>query len=596
MSLKNWNKSRLFDNIRNNIHYKLFLTVILVMITLLILAVAISFYFSTNESYQEMKITNQSSMEMAQTYMQEKIANYDELLYSVLFDEQFINSFSQNKDESANFAAKQYIEDRLRNLLNSNPNGIECIRGYTKWDNRVVTLTDHQLSISYQHPEWTFQEYEGKSLLEANHDYFILKRLVNDFDTRELIGWVSMSVKWDEMYSAFEMLKNKKENILFIVDRSGEIIHNPYSGQTIPEDVSDSMKKGEVTESFLELDDYYVFNQPIFSDVYITKFVPKQSVLAGGHSIIKIGILIGMMAIVILLGFSLFFYWKVTNPIRQLAYEMENVVIDNFQTSIKVDQQRSDEIGILQMNFVEMVQKIKQLIETEYKHELEKQNAQFQALQHKINPHFLHNSLQLIGNTALSNEGRKVYEMIEALSQMFRYTLRANKDIAMIHEEVNHLKQYLYIQKQRFKDRLFVDLYVDEEVEQSTMPMLTLQPIIENAFAHGFTTDKKQWKIHISLEKVLDEIEIRVTDNGKGIDASLINKMNQAFEEEPKDLSYVKKSIGLQNVNNRLKLIYGKEYGVKIYSGQNKGAEIFIRIPLILDEWGGHNDIKSSDC
>jgi two-component system sensor histidine kinase YesM len=533
-----------------------------------------------------MLTTNESSMEMAQTYMQEKITDYDELLYSVLFDEQFINSISQSDDESVEFALKRYMEDRLRNLFNSNPNHIEQIQTYTRWDDRLVTLTNHQVLVSNDHPEWESQEYEGEFLLEANDDYFTLKRYINDFDTRERLGGIAMSIKWHEMKSAFEMLNNKHDTNIFIVDGLGNVIHNPNSDRNSSQEVIESMKEEEITytEPFIELNDYYVFTEFIHQDLYITKFISKDSVFSSGHSIIKVGILIGVIAIAILLVFSLFFYWKVTRPIKQLAYEMEKVIADNFHTSIKVDHQRTDEIRILQEKYVEMMKKIRELIETEYMHELEKKNAQFQALQHKINPHFLHNSLQLIGNTALSNDGTKVYEMIGSLGEIFRYTLRANKDIATIHEEINYLKEYLYIQQQRFGQQLEIDIYVDEEIKQATIPILTLQPIVENAFSHGFVSDQKEWNIHMSVEKVMDEVEIRIRDNGIGIDSHIIHQLNRIFEEEPKDLSYVRKSIGLQNVNNRLKIIYGREYGIKIYSDQHMGTEIFIRIPLIIDK------------
>lgn len=574
-----------FKHIQENIHYKLFLAIVFVMITLLVFAVTISYYFSINENYQEMMTTNESSMTMAKTYIHEKIDYYDELIYSVLFDENFINSIDESEEESINFSSKTYIEDRLRILFNSNPDNIEKIQVYTRWDDRLVTLTGHQLLVSHDHSEWLIEKYDGRFLLEANDESFTLKRFINDFDKRDRIGGISISIKWKELKSAFEMLKVKDDHVFFLVDQSGKIIHSPYTDQSLSKEIFNYMKNTVIyNDFFIELDDYYVFTESIHEELYMVKFISKQSVFSSGHSIIKVGILIGVIAIIILLMFTLFFYWKVTKPIKKLACEMEKVIVDNFQTSIKINSHRSDEIGVLQKKYVEMVKKIRELIETEYMHELERRNAQFQALQHKINPHFLHNSLQVIGHHSLLSDGDKVYKMINSLGNIFRYTLRANKDISKIYEEVDYLKEYLYIQKQRFGEQLEVDIYVDDEIRQATVPILTLQPIVENSFSHGFMSDKQKWVIHMSLEKVLDEIEIRIHDNGVGIDSLVLDKLNQNFQEQPRDLSFKSKNIGLQNVNNRLKIIYGKEYGVKAYSQIGQGTEILIRIPLIISE------------
>ncbi len=532
-----------------------------------------------------MRRSNQAAMEMAQTYMQEKITDYDELLYSLLFDENFVNSLKLTTDDSEIFAARQYMERRMINLFNSNPNNIKQVQTYTIWDERLVSLTDYQTAYHYHEPEWQNLDYEGRFLVDMNQEAFAIKRNVNDFYTRERIAAISLSVKWGVMASAFQMLQGKEEDIILVVNGDGEIVHQPFADQSKESQLTDLAQNDQLyQETFLELESFYAFQQAVHDNIHILKLIPKQSVLASGESIIQFGILIGVIAIFMIIGFSVFFYWKVTRPISVLASEMDKVVHDNFQTTMEIDQNRSDEIAILQRNFVDMIHQLKHLIEIEYKHALEKQQAQYQALQHKINPHFLHNSLQLIGNGALSNEGKQVYRMIQALGEMFRYTLRANKDVVTIDDEIKHLQQYLYIQKQRFQDRLVLDLYVDEEVSCSTIPILTLQPIVENAFSHAFASDDQKWRLSITVEIVLEEVEILIEDNGKGMEPATLQKVLASLQGHHKDLSYVKQSIGLQNVNNRLKIIYGDDYGIHMYSKQGGGTSVLIRIPLILEE------------
>ncbi|WP_066196002.1 MULTISPECIES: sensor histidine kinase [Gracilibacillus] len=581
----NYKWKHLFTHTRHHIHYKLFWTVVIALITLLVIVISMAFYFATNESYKEMRRSNQAAMEMAQTYMQEKITDYDELLYSLLFDENFVNSLKLTTDDSEIFAARQYMERRMINLFNSNPNNIKQVQTYTIWDERLVSLTDYQTAYHYHEPEWQNLDYEGRFLVDMNQEAFAIKRNVNDFYTRERIAAISLSVKWGVMASAFQMLQGKEEDIILVVNGDGEIVHQPFADQSKESQLTDLAQNDQLyQETFLELESFYAFQQAVHDNIHILKLIPKQSVLASGESIIQFGILIGVIAIFMIIGFSVFFYWKVTRPISVLASEMDKVVHDNFQTTMEIDQNRSDEIAILQRNFVDMIHQLKHLIEIEYKHALEKQQAQYQALQHKINPHFLHNSLQLIGNGALSNEGKQVYRMIQALGEMFRYTLRANKDVVTIDDEIKHLQQYLYIQKQRFQDRLVLDLYVDEEVSCSTIPILTLQPIVENAFSHAFASDDQKWRLSITVEIVLEEVEILIEDNGKGMEPATLQKVLASLQGHHKDLSYVKQSIGLQNVNNRLKIIYGDDYGIHMYSKQGGGTSVLIRIPLILEE------------
>lgn len=574
---------KIIERIRSNIHYKLLITFVILVTLLLTVIVSLSIYFSSADAKEEMMISNRASMEMAESYMKEKINDYDELLYSMLYDRRFVDSFTESEDESINFSNQLYKEEKLFNIFNSDSSDIERVSAYTSWNEQEIISADYNVKTIEEAEGWENLTYQGDPHFQTSEDFFTLKKNVIRFETREVIGGISISVDWDTMRTVFDMLKDREESTLLLVNQEAEIIHSSYDDQVIDGTIQSTLNRIEDMgeENLLTSDTHYIFIQPINAQLFVAKFIPKSILFEGGSSILKVGIFIGILAIMALMVFTLFFYMRVTRPVKQLATEMDQISLSDFQTTLAVDERRSDEVRTLQFNFVRMIEKMKKLIEMEYKHEFDKQTAQYQALQNQINPHFLHNSLQVIGNMALSKKGEEVYSVISSLSQMLRYTLRANKDIATIKEETEHLKQYLYIQKQRFKEKLRIDFYIDEEVKQSTLPILTLQPIVENAFSHAFTDANKTWELYISIESVLGEVEIKVIDNGKGIEQKKLQEMNQNFLQEPKDTFYMKKSMGLKNVNNRLKLIYGKQYGIHVESEVNQGTEIIIQIPSI---------------
>ncbi len=311
--------------------------------------------------------------------------------------------------------------------------------------------------------------------------------------------------------------------------------------------------------------------------MYLIKVFPKSIVVASSMKIVRIGLFVAFITMIFVLVFALIFSSNIAKPIQKLANDMEQVEKENFQTAKSLSN-RTDEVGKLEKSYSYMINRIKQLIDQEYKSEIEKKDAQLIALQTKVNPHFLYNTLQLIGDRAFANKGEQVYEIIQALSRMFRYVVKQQKKLVSLSEEVNYLQHYLAIQKKRFVDKLTVELYVDEEAENARLPVLTLQPIVENAFVHGFASSIDHWVLDISIQVVFDEVEIMITDNGKGLNEEELQGLKKRLQSNQSPLED-QDSIGVTNVDSRIKLLFGKEYGVEIDSSEDIGTSITIRIP-----------------
>jgi two-component system sensor histidine kinase YesM len=293
------------------------------------------------------------------------------------------------------------------------------------------------------------------------------------------------------------------------------------------------------------------------------------------------GIMISIISIIITVLLSIYMSLKTTKPIIQLVDAMKEVGENNFDVHIRTD--RNDEIGLLEKNFTAMVYRIKELIEKEYKSEIATKEAQFKALQAQINPHFLYNTLQLVGGMAVARNTTNIYLIIGALSDMFRYITGKQGDLVKIADEIEHIKNYLFIQEQRFEGKVEIDIFVEDGTEEYIVPMLMIQPIVENAFNHGFEQKTGTWKLSIEVQKVFDELEITISDNGIGIPEARLSELQQQIQHQSEPLK-TQGSIGILNVAARVEFYFGIDSYLDILSEVGKGTQVIIRFPAMLRE------------
>ncbi len=230
--------------------------------------------------------------------------------------------------------------------------------------------------------------------------------------------------------------------------------------------------------------------------------------------------------------------------------------------------------------------------------ELNKRQAQYLALQNQINPHFLYNTLESIRSEALIADLNSVADMTEALALFFRYTISKVENLVSVEEELKNSETYFSIQQYRFGDRLCLDInYKDDDrdkILRCRIPKLTLQPILENAILHG--TEQKLGTGHLTIDMELTDrrLLINITDDGVGIDAKTLAEINSSFgrasvviaEKENK-----KGGLALVNVSRRIRLLFGDEYGLHVYSLKGQGTSVEISLPIITSD----KDVKNSE-
>lgn len=244
----------------------------------------------------------------------------------------------------------------------------------------------------------------------------------------------------------------------------------------------------------------------------------------------------------------------------------------------------NDEIAILDKQFSQMLLKLDRLIKKNYIQQLENKESEFKNLQLQINPHFLYNTLETISSIAAVNNVFIICNLCEKLGENFRYSLGKNYgEFVTVTQELFHTQNYVYIQKTRFKNRFEVYYSMEEGIEDHLIPRFILQPIVENAIVHGLSTNTRKGTLEISIYKEEDMLFLKIEDDGIGMTVEKLEEIREYIDNKW-SADKKKKSIGIQNVNQRIKLTYGEQYGITIESEEYKGSCFTIKVPFMRQE------------
>lgn len=270
---------------------------------------------------------------------------------------------------------------------------------------------------------------------------------------------------------------------------------------------------------------------------------------------------------------------SITKPLDMLMRTIKRIA--GGEMELRANVTKEDEIGELGRNFNVMLDQVEELKEKENQANLLLAQAQYKALQAQINPHFLYNTLDTMSSIAEVKECPEVSMLSQSLSNIFRYSLNMKDAFSTVAKEIVHLKNYCYVMDVRMQDHVQYYYDIDSESLQARVPRISIQPLVENALNHGLRNKRGEKKIRIEAKVEGGLLEICVEDNGVGMDAE---KMNESLKHS--NLDYVERgnSIGIHNINARLKILYGEEYGLHIESVIGEGTRVKMVIPKIEGE------------
>ncbi len=230
---------------------------------------------------------------------------------------------------------------------------------------------------------------------------------------------------------------------------------------------------------------------------------------------------------------------------------------------------------------------ISQRLHNEENEKLQQKQAEVLALQNQINPHFLYNTLEAIRSDALMADCEDIADTTEALATFFRYTISDVQEYVTFSDELDNVENYFTVQRCRFGDKIDLDLQMENEaLLEARMPKLILQPLVENAVIHGLEGKLDGGQVKIEIENSVSTLFLKVRDNGLGMDEGDVDRINAVLQNigTPDHQSPRRRGgIALRNVNNRIQLMFGEDYGLRIYSRKGVGTECVLTMPLMLD-------------
>ncbi len=265
---------------------------------------------------------------------------------------------------------------------------------------------------------------------------------------------------------------------------------------------------------------------------------------------------------------------KVYKPLEQVVQKMDDVASGSLGSRLNAENMGED-FEKLAIGFNSMMEQILVLMDEVKLEQHQMEQIRFNALQSQIQPHFLYNTLECIHWQAIADGNREISTMVKALAKYYRICLSKGEDIIPLKVEVEHVRNYMIIQNIRYDNIIISDIKIEEDCENVMIPKLTLQPLVENSIYHGIKIKEgKTGKLFLIARREGENVEIVLTDTGAGMNQERIEEMNQKLSEYDETFGY-----GVRNVNKRIELLYGEEYGLKYFQNEFGGVTVRIKLP-----------------
>ncbi|MFF2449098.1 sensor histidine kinase [Neobacillus sp. NPDC058068] len=427
--------------------------------------------------------------------------------------------------------------------------------------------------------EWVLLPlHQPNYYLRKDVTVFSVARLIRDPESYQPLGIIKIDLK-EELIQDILSRTNKASSI-FILNKENQFIYpkekDQLMGNTILSKINLFKENNHMNISIKGRNYLVVYNESPYSGVKMIMLTPSATILSEVNHIRKVMIIVVLIGIFISLLLAFMLSKPLVGSIYILRKAMENVQKGNLNQRVSI--QSNDEIGQLGNGFNHMINEIDRLVSEVYKTGLREKEAEIKALQSQMNPHFLYNTLETINMLALTNGNLEVSDMVSSLGRLLRYTIDNSSKIVTLKEELSFIHSYIAIQKVRMGE----DLQYVEEIEPSLhhilIPKLVLQPFVENAIIHGLFG--QGGRIVIKAESKNESVEIMIDDNGKGVTAERLEELRKSLETGETNPTQNHIGIAMPNVHERIQLLYGKKYGMKLDGQEHRGFSVILTMPI----------------
>ena len=413
----------------------------------------------------------------------------------------------------------------------------------------------------------TFQSQENNEIPNQINTLMLARPVFSTADYQTQLGYLMIYLDDEYTQNLWRQISFGDTTNVFLMDTDNNIIISNVSMKDYSGILQEHLLPDESEIISWENENYVVTCSGLNHNRWKLCMITPYSEVNHNASVLM-GELVLMIAVIILILFLMSRYSanNMARPVISLSKLMDTYhgyddkTIDEHQISIY--KARTDEIGQMYRSYEQLEERLNTLIQENYVKNIEKKDAELALLQSQINPHFLYNTLDSINWIALTNGQDEISEMITALSDTFRLSLmKNNSPFTELNQEIRYLQSYLVLQKFRYEDRLTYDFDLPEPLPHIFIPRFILQPIIENALKHGISQLERGGRLEISIS-IDDYTRIIILNDGTNIN---LMKMQRLLAFDPNDqtlLNFENEGYGVQNINRRIKLICGTDYGL----------------------------------
>jgi two-component system sensor histidine kinase YesM len=416
------------------------------------------------------------------------------------------------------------------------------------------------LELHYGSAEWKQVDKD-----KSNGSISYLRPLIN-YDTLLLNGLIKMTVNMKYIFSDVDIGQLGEDSVLFIVDNQNRLLFSSSKNPVDPAMLSSS-PNGDIKKP----DSYMEIKEPIANmSASIVAWLPYSSLKQNSEQVRNVTIWICVLILAVLFLVSIIMSQYFSRRFMKLIASLKSFQEGNFHKRMPI--QGNDEFSEIGGAFNDMASTIQRLIDEVYVSNLEKKETELQVLHSQMNPHFLYNTFSSISRMAKLGEIDKLHEIVRALARFYRLSLHRGDMIIPVEQEIQIVESYLNIQQIKNADRIKITYEIETEVLQYETVKFILQPFVENALEHAWYDDEIAVTIRAYPDG--DNVCFEVEDNGLGMKEEIIGLV---LDPTDKGIGY-----GIRNVDQRIKLQYGKEYGVIIRSSLGEGTVIRIMFPSRL--------------
>jgi two-component system sensor histidine kinase YesM len=590
MKRKSW---RPFDDF--SIRYKLFASYLLVIIIPLVLLLFLHLHLTAKETEKQALYSARKMLEETKSYLQYRAEMVKEVLNFIAFNEtvQTLVTEDPKRYEDVNLWGRDANKlARVVGQIRYNSD-IETVQLYMKHGLASVTESSDYLSMeNTEHSLWFKNFITSHSVItwlpssvfeqeQGSDAVSVLRVIPNAHNIQEIDGIVRARISQSTLISVLEHAIATPSTSVALFNDQGQVLSTSGTFAYTSKEIREILSKVSADGRMDSWSDSLEFNgQRILlglqaipeTDMSVVMIVPYTDILKSSNNMRNRLIFIFLLMIPLTFVLSFIVAGSATKRLRQLIRHVRKVKNGNFRIDPLPANQ--DEIGELTSNFNVMVENVSRLMEETYTLGREVKNKELKALQAQINPHFLYNTLDLINVMAIESSNGEISKVVDRLALFYRLSLSNGRETVTLESELRHVESYVAIQNMRFNNGILLTLKVPPELLSWEVPKIMLQPLIENAILHGILEqDSEKGEIRVSAVEEKGDLLVEVSDDGMGMEKEVLeNVLNRATSKGTG-------GFGIWNIQERIQLNYGPQYGLSFTSHFGSGTTVQIRIP-----------------